>query len=242
MLDLHSHILPNIDDGAKTVEDSIKLLQQMKNQGVTTAVATPHFYPDDMIFDDFIYARSEAADKLLLSLENSFDIRILLGAEVLYFSGIGSAEDIKKLTLAGSNYLLLELIGLKEINDKVIKDIIDLKDNLGITPIIAHTERYSKYKGYKRLLELIENGRALCQINSTYTFSSVHKRAVKKLLKNGLVHFIASDCHNPERRPVFLSSAFDGIRRISPKEFDRIIKNTETIERELIAAYDKQNG
>lgn len=242
MLDLHSHILPGIDDGAKTVEESLKLLQQMKEQGITTVVATPHFYPGSMNFEDFIAARSSAADKLLLSLKNNSDIKIIFGAEVLYFEGIGNVEDIKMLTLAGSKYLLLELMGLKKIDDRVIKDIINLKDNLGIIPIIAHIERYCRYKGYKRLLELAENGDALCQINATYTFSSVYKRAVKNLLKSGLVHFVASDCHNPESRPVYLSSALGEIRRMSTVEFDKIMENTESIERKLVAANDKQNG
>lgn len=241
MLDLHSHILPGIDDGAKTVNHSIKLLKQLKEQGVTTVVATPHFYPGSMDLDDFIKARNNAYNQVISS-NQTFDINIILGAEVLYFGGIQAAEDIKKLTFGKSNYLLLELMGIKEIDKKVIDDIINLKENMNIIPIIAHIERYCRYKGFKNLLSLIERKEALCQINATYNFSFFQKRAVRSMLKMGMVDFIASDCHDPVNRPVWLSSAFEEIGRIYPAELKRIIEKTETLERELVGTDDKQNG
>lgn len=242
MIDIHSHILPGIDDGAKNTDDSQKLLKQMSEQGVTTAVATPHFYPDVAVLEDFIAARENSAKTLLNSLNSDYNIKILLGAEVFYFKGMGGFEDIRKLTISNSRYLLVELLGMKKIEDKVIKDITDLKDNFGIMPIIAHVERYSGYKDYKKLLSVIRDGNALCQINASFFFSFKDRRAVKKLIKEGLVSFIASDCHSPVNRPVHLTAALSAIRNISEVQFRKIIKNTENIEEELLSAYGEQNG
>lgn len=234
MLDLHTHILPGVDDGAKTVEDSVKLLEQLCDQGVSTAVATVHFYPASAVLEDFLVKR-ETAINLVKSAADDYGVKILQGAEVLYFGGIGKFTGVKKLTLGDGKYILLELLGLKKIDDKVIKDIISIKEELGITPIIAHVERYCKYKGYKRLLTALAENRALCQINATFYLNKAENRAVKRLLKAGLVDFVASDCHDPENRPVRLNDAFKLLREISSEETDRIIQKTELLEKELIA-------
>ncbi|MBO4693005.1 MAG: hypothetical protein J5659_01235 [Clostridia bacterium] len=242
MIDIHSHILPGIDDGAKDLKDTEELLKQMENQGVTTAVATPHFYPGSAVFDDFLESRAAAMSKVCDLCGGAKKIKILPGAEVLYFSGIGNSEDICKLTLAGSNYLLLELMGLKAIDYRVINDIYNLKANFGIITIIAHIERYYKYKGYKELLTLVQSGDAVSQINASHIFSSREKRAVKKLIKSGMAHFVASDCHNPVNRPVELDHAYNEIKTLSNEQYLKIVNDNESMERELLAAYEKQNG
>ncbi|MBR6902965.1 MAG: hypothetical protein IKN39_03650 [Clostridia bacterium] len=234
MLDLHTHILPGVDDGAKTIDDSVKLLEQMRDQGVSTAVATVHFYPTSAVLEDFLKKR-EVALNLSNSAADNYGVKILPGAEVLYFGGIGKFTGIKKLTLGRSKYLLLELLGLKKIDDKVIRDIISIKEELGITPIIAHVERYCKYKGYKKLLTALAENRALCQINATFFLKRAENRAVRKLLKAGLVDFVASDCHSPQNRPVRLNEALKLLREISTEETDKIIQKTERLEKELIA-------
>ncbi len=239
MLDIHSHILPGIDDGAKTEKDSRELLVQLHNQGVTTVVATPHFYPNSMDLEDFIDLRFKSAKKISECSDEIGNIKILLGAEVLYFSGIGRVESIKRLTIARSRFLLLELLGINDISDRVIKDIKNIKENLGIIPIIAHVERYYKYKGYKKLVSAIEEGLALCQINASFIVSKGEARATKSLIKAGLVDLVGSDCHDPQKRPVYINSAFAEIERISKEQCERIINITQTIERELLAAYEE---
>ena len=152
MLDLHTHILPGVDDGAKTLKDSVKLLEQMRDQGVSTAVATVHFYPVIEVLEDFLSERTAALKRLQKSIGKDYPIKILTGAEVFYFYGIGKFSGIKKLAIGESKYLILELIGLKSIDDKVINDIISINEELKVTPIIAHVERYCKYRGYKNLI------------------------------------------------------------------------------------------
>ena len=242
MLDVHSHILPGVDDGAKTVDDSLKLLEQMQNEGVTTAAATVHFYTESAVLEDFLAERENALKKLINLIGEDYPVKILPGAEVLYFGGIGRFAGIKELTIGKSKYLLLELLGLKKIDDKVINDIISIKEELGLIPIIAHIERYCKYKGYKKLLSAVAENKIPCQINATFPGKGPEYRAVKKLLTAGLISFVASDCHCPATRPVKLNEAYKKLRQISPEETDKIIKKTEAFEKELIEAYEKSNG
>lgn len=235
MLDMHSHILPGIDDGAKTAEDSLKLLEQMRDQGVTVAVATAHFYPDSAVLEEFLSRRQDALKCVRQAAGEDFPVKILPGAEVLYFGGIGKFEGIKQLALGKTRYILLELSGLEKIDDKVITDLISVREEQGLTPVIAHTERYCKYKGFKKLLALISEGKALCQINATFKSSRAEYRAVKRLVKAGLVDFLASDCHSPVDRPVRLSSAYASLREISPEKTEKIIAKTNELEKELMS-------
>ena len=235
MIDLHAHILPGIDDGAKTPQQGKELLIQMNNQGVTTVAATPHFFPSSAVLEDFFELRNTALKELKALLDDDFPVTVIPGAEVLYFGGIGNVEAIKSLTLGGSRYLLLELLGVRKIDSKVINDIVALNRNFGLVPIIAHVERYCKYKGYKDLLSLIESGEALCQINATYTESKAETRAVKEMLGRSLISFVASDCHHPRRRPVRLKEAFDVLGKTAPGEVRRIIEQSEKTESELLS-------
>ena len=232
MLDIHSHILPAVDDGAKSVEESARLLAQMKDQGVTTVVATPHFFPLGAVLDDFLELRKTAA-KEISQLAREQDINLVLGAEVLYFGGIGKVENMRRLTLGDSDYLLLELLGLKKIDDRVIRDIKALKNEIGLTPIIAHVERYSRYRGYKKLFPLFENGEALCQINASFFTSKQETRAVKKLLAGELVSLLGSDCHSSINRPVRFNKGIAELRAISSRQTRIILENGEKLEKEL---------
>ncbi|MBR4761221.1 MAG: hypothetical protein IK086_01115, partial [Clostridia bacterium] len=211
MIDFHTHILPGIDDGARDAAEGLALLEQMRAQGITAAVATPHFFPASMALEDFLAARSEAYENLIALAGKDCPVKIVMGAEVLYFGGIGGFEGIRRLTVGKKRYLLLELFGVKAIDKKVIKDILNLREYLEVTPVIAHVERYCKLRGYRNLVKLIAEGGALCQINAGFSGHPAEKRAVKKLLKRGLVDFIASDCHSPAKRPVKLN---EGIKAL----------------------------
>ena len=198
-------------------------------------VATPHFFPGSAVLEDFLIKRDAALKELNSVLDENFPLKVLPGAEVLYFGGIGNAEAISRLTLAGSRYLLLELLGLKKIDSKVIDDICALNRNLGLIPIIAHVERYCKYKGFKDLLSLIKSGGALCQINATFSGSKAESRAVKEMLKAGLIDFVASDCHHPEKRPVKLNGAFAALKEISREETEKILEKSKKLESEILS-------
>ena len=99
MIDFHTHILPGVDDGSKNVEESLLMLDSMKNQGVKTVIATPHFYANDESVESFLSRRNEAFSSLKKSLADGPEI--ILGAEVRYYDGISRLEDLKKLRIEG---------------------------------------------------------------------------------------------------------------------------------------------
>ena len=109
MFDMHSHILPHIDDGARDIEESIKLLELLKENGVSHVLATPHFYPDSSNFDEYLAAVNFEFEALQKAIENKNLPKVFLGCELLYYNSIGYSSSLDKLCLNNSQFLLLEL-------------------------------------------------------------------------------------------------------------------------------------
>lgn len=206
-LDMHCHILPAVDDGAKDTDMAIELLRLMKAQGITHALATPHFYPMQDNIDEFIERIYNAYIQLMRQVKDKDLPQIYLGCEVHYFSGISKSEAIKKLTIQNTDYLLLELPYNTAIDDGIIRDIVNLREELGVIPILAHIERYIGERGYKKLLALIKNGVCMAHINAHPITIKEQYRICEKLIKGGYVSFIASDAHAPEWRPPLTGDA-----------------------------------
>lgn len=211
LADIHSHILPEIDDGADSIEMSLSLLKEMKKQGITDVIATPHFYADEINIDEFKESVNTAAARLNAVKEDGLP-NIHLGAEVLYFKGIGSAAIVEDLTIKGTDYLLLELSGAP-IGKYVIDDLLALVDS-GIVPILAHVERYAHCSGFKGLLNMISDELILAQINAESLTKSPYYRTATKLVKKGYVTFIGTDAHNLTDRPPKMAEALGEIERV----------------------------
>ena len=209
MLDLHSHVLPQFDDGAASVEESISLFESLKEQGCTHVLLTPHFYAQTTDIEDFSASFAEKFAVLQEAVKDK-DLPVLLpGCEVFYFSGISSCADLDALTLNGSKHLLLELP--HKITPFVLDSIVDLRLNRGYMPIIAHIERYIKSEYYGNLLKFIDDGFALSQINASSFTKVFATRTCISLIKNNLVNFVASDAHNQKNRAVCFDAAFKKI-------------------------------
>jgi len=112
MIDLHSHILPNLDDGSKDADESIALLNLLANQGIETVVATPHFYANDESVENFLKRRTESYEILSQRLYDGLP-KIFLGAEVRYYQGISRMPDINKLCIDGTNHLKQSILAVK---------------------------------------------------------------------------------------------------------------------------------
>ncbi len=200
MTDLHCHILPGIDDGAKTVNDSIKLLQMELNQGVNAVVFTPHFDIRETSIAPFIQKRAESYSTLVNYKDfNTLGLSTKLGAEV-FFSVDLIDTDLTDLCIEDTEYVIIELpvtakpVGLTNALSAVI--------NNGFTPILAHVERYPYITENPQILyNLVSNG-CLAQVNA-YTVNNNRRLAkiVYKYIKWGLVQIISSDCHSVEKRP-----------------------------------------
>lgn len=192
MIDFHSHILPEVDDGSKSYEESVQMLEEAQNTGFDIVISTSHYAVD--CFEAPEYKRKELIDDL--NLEENVP-QIILGSEIfLTYNIIDLIKDFKASTINGTNYILIELPLKHAFSD--LKGVINrLKEN-DYRPIIAHPERYFQvHKNFSLLYELKELG-VLFQCNygsilGNYGYNA--KRTMKKMLKNDLVSFMGTDAH-----------------------------------------------
>ena len=227
MFDIHSHILPAVDDGAKDIKESLELLKMMKADGITHVMATPHFYPQDTDLDEFLSTVTAAFENLKKLTENTDLPKIYLGCELLYFDSLGQSTSLEKLCLNESDFLLLELTE-HCINDKLFDNILSLRDEIGITPIIAHIERYCKGKNYKKLLKFVNEEKIPVQINAASFFVPLYKRPLKKLLNSDVTVLLGTDTHSCDLRPPCMTEALNFIeQKYGTQCKNRIVRHTK---------------
>ena len=141
LIDMHSHFLPGIDDGSKTPEESREILRISRMQHVRIIAATPHYYSDKSV-EQFLSERQEAFEKVQKILHPEFDWpEIFLGAEVAYHPGLIYEERLPELCYEGTRFLLLEM-PFSRWSPNVLRDVERIQAIYGVTPVIAHIERY----------------------------------------------------------------------------------------------------
>lgn len=214
MIDIHSHIIFDVDDGPKTLEDSRRLLEESYRQGVRTIISTSHRRkgmfetPEEKIAANFKQVQD-------LAKQVADDLTVLYGAEIYYTSDI-----LKKLeegtfpSLGGTKYVLIEF----SMNTPY-KDIHSALGNvirLGMIPVVAHIERYHCLENDEdKVSELINMG-CYMQVNSSNVLKpklfgdryKFMKKRVQFFLERDLVHFVASDMHNLDDRPPYMQKAY----------------------------------
>ncbi|MBO5852984.1 MAG: hypothetical protein J6Q74_04155 [Clostridia bacterium] len=197
--DIHTHILPGIDDGPKTADESLEMLLMQQKQGITDVVLTPHFLLSHGSIEDFLAKRDVSFKILMEKIKESklpININLHLGAEVRYDPNL-IYSDISKLCIGNTSYILLELAGSYPFNfEQTIQWLI----SKGITPILAHIERYDYLFSNQKLLEELFDLGVIFQSNASSLKSVRYARRVKKLIKQGYVRVLASDAHNTVTR------------------------------------------
>ena len=216
MTDWHSHVLPKMDDGSKSVEESVALLNELAAQGVNTVVASPHFYANDEAVEHFIKRRQKAFNELLPHLNNDLP-KILLGAEVSYYSGISRMENLEKLKIEGTDLILLEMPFCRW-TEYTVRELLELSASGKFKIMLAHVERYAAFLD-AAMLERLYDSEILMQSNASFFTALFKKKKALKLLKNQKIHFIGSDCHNTHSRPPKFKAAYDYIENKLGKEF-----------------------
>ena len=194
MIDFHSHILPQIDDGSKSYNETIEMLEEAKNAGFEKIISTSHYI-------EKYYEINEEQRLQLLKNINFQDIKLYLGSEIYVTNEIVQLlKDKKASTINNSRYVLYELpMHSKNMNDKEI--IYRIVEN-GYVPIIAHPERYSYVQEAPEYVEELAEMGALFQSNYGSIigmYGEKAKKTVKKLLKQNLIDFLGSDVHRPEQ-------------------------------------------
>lgn len=206
IIDMHSHILPGIDDGARTVEESLQLLDSFVENGTDIVVATPHFYCKEQSINSFIEKRNAAYEKLKPHLKAEHP-QIILGAEVLYSPILAGNEDISKLTIQGTDFILFEM-PYQKLTADIINNVSKIANSMDVKLLIAHIERYLHFTSFSELSELMDLD-VLGQINIKSLMKSSSKRACFKLIKKGYVHALGSDYHRIDKPVPHVVDAFE---------------------------------
>lgn len=196
MIDVHSHIIPKIDDGATSFEESYTMFNEAVKTGFTDIIATSH-YIEDYYETDCVERQAwiEAMNKALK--ENNINLNIHSGNEIYITQNLVKLiKERKASTLAGSKYVLFEL----PMNNNIVylnETIFEIKSS-GFVPIIAHPERYAfVQRNPNMLIDLIKQG-VLFQGNYASIigrYGNHAKNTIKKLLKANMIHFLGTDCH-----------------------------------------------
>lgn len=210
IVDIHTHILPGMDDGSRSAAQSLAMLGRMAQQNIFTLAATPHFYATRSTPERFFEARNKAWERLRAENESEkFDIR--LGAEVQYYEGICRLKEPERFCIGGTDLFLLEM-PFMPWEERMLDEVQSLTETPGLRVIIAHIERYLPMQPKSAAARLLGLD-VLVQINAE-AFSHRHsRRAVLRLMKAGRVDLIGSDCHNDTGRPPDLSPALEQIRK-----------------------------
>ncbi len=206
MIDMHTHILPGMDDGSESVEQSAKMLECMHRQGVKTVVATPHFDMRAESIDNFLDRRQKAMQKLL---DAGIDVSgLVLGAEVLYCGiGISRMEGIERLCVGEGRYLLIET-EFGRWTDSFATDLRQLMAEQNIIPILAHAERYIRDRKNRKVFCQLQNSGIVVQSNAEFFLQKRSHRQAFRLLREDAIQILGSDCHNLEmRRPNLFEAA-----------------------------------
>ncbi len=227
--DLHTHILPGVDDGAKTAEEALQLIEVLRSQGVSNICLTPHFYSHKESTTDFLSRREDSARDFLPLVPD--DVTIRLGAEVFVTKYLFSGDnDLSSLCIEGTPYMLTEFSYDSKFSDSTMRQIEDIRSR-GIIPILPHIERYPALMTNKQILEDLIYMGIIIQTNAVSFTDTFLKRKLSKMLSSGHVQVLSTDTHSLRRNPP--QSLSEALEYISKKCGDDIIRKLESNAGEL---------
>ena len=206
IIDVHTHILYDIDDGAKDLAESLNLIRMEMENDVDTIVLTPHFDPHKDSVDRFAQKCQERYDVLSQHVQNE-KITLILGSETFYSSSLMYYSSLTPLRIRGTRYLLFEFPTGMKFNREFFAEFEKLTQKFDIVPIIAHVERYDDIRNHIKTIEKLKQLGCVIQSNAGYITRNINDKFVKQLFKYSYVDMLASDCHDAEKRPPNLKGA-----------------------------------
>lgn len=209
-VDIHCHILPDIDDGPRALEESVEMAHRSALEGLGIVAATPHYAIDETLYGIEDISRRFDTLKQALS-RDATAIKLLHGAEIAADAMLPALDvgTLKRLSINASRYLLIEMPALHI--PPYMEDLIYNIQIKGFIPIIAHPERNAEVvDDPPAVYDMVDQG-ALLQLNAgsvTGRFGNEAQKTSLLLLKHGLAHFIATDAHSPHKRAPRMMESF----------------------------------
>lgn len=239
-VDIHSHILPELDDGAKGIEDTIAMLKMTVEENVEHLIATPHLRVGYTHYDNDKY---DATFKQITDYiaENGIPLKLYQGQELFFdYSNLKDIKAKEAYTLADSRYILFELPTYVQMES--LYEYLYEFELLDYTMILAHVERYEIFKDKPELLTELSRKGVLFQINSKSVNNKDRKlrKWVDLLLKKGYVHFVSTDSHSTGRRRPLMEESYRYVHALLGTQADdlyrynglKVINNEEIITEE----------
>lgn len=205
VIDFHSHILPGMDDGSKSVEMSLDMLHAMKRDGTDIVVASSHYYGHKEPMSRFLERRSKAWESLSAVLDEDCP-QIILGSEVAFFSGLMKNEDLTALCIEGTKTLLLEM-PFNQWGGMETEAVTHLCLDKGYQIILAHLERFVDLQKNNHAMMDILSLPVLVQINAETLLPMLRRKRWLELFVNGDAHLLGTDSHNMTNRAPNLGQA-----------------------------------
>lgn len=230
IMDVHSHVLPGIDDGSTSVQESLAMLRKEVSQKIRYVVATPHFYADHDNPVNFLHRRRES----VLRLQDAMDKEegplphLLIGAEVHYYHGMSESAILEKMRIGHSRYLLVEM-PMGPWTDPMYKELEDIYRKQEMIPIVAHIDRYIGLFRTHGIPERLEELPVLVQANASFFLRRWTAGMAVRMLKKGQIHVLGSDCHNMQVRPPRLGDAIEAIRHRAGRSVLREVHGNEKL-------------
>ena len=219
VIDFHSHILPNMDDGSRNLEMSVQMLDRMSEMGVGTVLATSHFYGFKEPASRFLQRRDKAWTTLESALRDDHP-RVLLGAEVAFFSGLTKLHrtELDALCMEGTRTLLVEM-PFEAWSGYELEVLSNLTLDRGYHVLLAHFERFVGFQHHKDIWDRVLDLPIDLQINAGSLLPLLSRRKWLKWYQKGYLPVLGSDSHNLDSRPPNLTDA----RRILEKKYGQDI-------------------
>ena len=214
MTDFHCHILPGMDDGSKSVEMSLQMLDADREMGIETVVATPHFYGYRERTERFLERRAASWEELSDAIESSGRQypRILLGAEVAFYSGLLKHRHLDTLCVTGTKTLLLEM-PFAQWGGLELDVVSTLCLDRGYEIVLAHLERFTSLQKNTAAMEQILRLPVWVQINAEAILPVTRRGKWVRMFRDGQAHLLGSDAHNMSSRPPNLGKGWEILRR-----------------------------
>ena len=236
--DIHTHILPNIDDGSPDVDISVVLLEELENQGVTHLAFTPHFYSqyidmsgnnekDEMIFREYLLTRQARYRQVLHEYRGNLIFTI--GAEVHMSENIVHAKDLTPLCYQNTNFLLAEMPYRSQMEAHEVMWLQTLIEKYNVIPILAHIERYPILLTDMKLLSELRTMGCKVQVNTESLCAKGSRKKIAKLINGGYVDFLGSDTHSTMRGCDYLPGYMTMLNMCEISMIDGITENGKMI-------------
>lgn len=229
VVDFHSHILPGVDDGSASVEESIAMLKMEAAQGITCVVATPHFYARHDDPEDFFRRRKEAEIKLREEMGKHSGLpELIVGAEVHYFSGMSHSDILAALTIDQKKGILIEMPD-SPWTSLMYRELEEIHTKQGLYPVIAHVDRYISPLRTYGIPEQLSCLPVLVQANAGFFRRTATAGTALRLLKRDRIQLLGSDCHDMNNRVPNLGPVVKKIEKRLGTDTVSRIKNYEEL-------------